>query len=104
MTFHLRYRPGTTLAARFSANLTTAGYPTREQAENVRAMCPNADSLEVVEAANRAQNKGSRRDNEGTARENGGSSKRVPGRVFGDPQPRTLDQQHSWMRGSASRG
>ena len=95
MTFHLRYRPGTTLAARFSANLTTTGYPTREQAENVRAMCPNADSLEVVEAANRAQNKGSRRDNEAATWENGGTSKDGPGRCANTviPGPRRTSKE-----------
>ena len=98
MTFHLRYRPGTSLAARFGANLTTTGYPTREQAENVRAMCPNADSLEVVEAANRAQNKGSRRDNRGTARENGGKYQAAPQRLA-SPGAWTTDTKESGRRG-----
>ena len=51
MTFHIRYRPGTDLARRFPTIRYPAasGYATRERAEEIRAACPNAEHMEVVE-------------------------------------------------------
>jgi len=52
MTYAVRYRPGTDLARRFPTTRCPwrgPGIPTREAAEEVRAACPNAESMEVYE-------------------------------------------------------
>lgn len=52
MTFRIRYIPGTDLALRFPSTKYPwrgPGIPTREQAEKVRAACPNVEAMEVYE-------------------------------------------------------
>lgn len=51
--YQLRYVPGTPLGERFPLVRLpwhNSGWATRAEAEDVRAACANADSLEIVEA------------------------------------------------------
>lgn len=50
--FILRYRPDTVLGKRFPLTRypwCSPAYPTRERAEEIRALCINAEHIEVVE-------------------------------------------------------
>jgi hypothetical protein len=44
----IRYTPGTDLARRYPG-VASGRFKTHEEAENVRAACPNADRMEVVD-------------------------------------------------------
>lgn len=51
--FVIRYTPGTQLHARFGDislhPWKATGYPTREAAETIRAACPNAEHMDIVQ-------------------------------------------------------
>lgn len=49
MTYHIRYIPGSDLARRFPPTSDGRPYPTREAAEEIRKVCPNAAFMEVYE-------------------------------------------------------
>ncbi|HET6868928.1 MAG TPA: hypothetical protein VFH80_23655, partial [Solirubrobacteraceae bacterium] len=77
--YHLRYTPGTDLARRFGATITTRGFDSREEAERVREACPNGASMDVVEVENPQRGKGIRRADGGAAWDNGATTKDGPG-------------------------